>query len=86
MEEERRFADEDDTKEQELSSDDLGDVDAVPEEDSGERNGDDGTGEDDAESVGDRHEGDTGEAGDEGEGRHHTLDQNQQLLLPSSGK
>ena len=84
VEDERRFADKNDTTEQELTSDDLDNVDAVSEENCREGNGDHGTGEDDAEGVGDSHEGDAGEAGDEGEGRHDALDDDQQLLLPTS--
>ena len=47
-----------------MSSDDLGDVDAVSEENCGEGDGDYGTSEDDTEGVRDGHEGDAGEDGD----------------------
>ena len=69
-----------------MSGYDLGDVDAVAQEDCGEGDGNHGAGEDDTEGIGDCHEGDTGQAGDEGEGGHDALDEDQQLLFPTPGQ
>ena len=68
VEEEGRLADQDDTGEEEDSGTDLDGVESVAEHHGREEDGDEGTGEDDAQCVRDVHEGDAGEGADEGEG------------------
>ena len=65
VEEEGRLADQDDAGEEEDTRTDLDVVESVAKHHGGEEDGDEGTGEDDAQGVWDVHEGDAGEGADE---------------------
>ena len=62
LEEEGRLADQDNSGQEEDNGDDLDGVEFVIEHQGGEDDGDEGTGEDDAQGVRNIHEGDAGEA------------------------
>ena len=68
IEEEGRLADQDDAGEEEDTRTDLEGAESVAKHYGGEEDGDEGTGEDDAQGVRDVHEGDAGEGTDEGDG------------------
>ena len=79
-EDEGRLANKNDASDKQETRENLGDVEFVPEHDWGEDDGDDGVGEDDAESIRNWHHADTGQGRDEGGGGHDSLTYHQYLL------
>ena len=81
VEQEGRLADKNNAKEEEDTRDTFEDVQFVSKDDDREGNGDHRTGKDDTECIRDRHEADTGKAGDERNGSYDAWKNNVEVIM-----